>query len=210
MIPHRTPFFLPYIYPSLTWRLTPSEKKLYLTFDDGPVPGPTDYVLNELSRRNAKATFFCIGDNVRKHPSLLRSIITAGHAIGNHTFNHLNGWRTADDLYLDNIRKCDEEIAQHTGNTSALFRPPYGKIRFSQIRKLRSHKIIMWDVLTKDYDRTFNPSVILQRSINASRYGSVVVLHDSMKADGNVRKVLSPFMDHFASLGYTFCAIPTS
>src|SRR5688500_18173767 len=122
MIPHRTPFFLPLIYPSLVWRMSSEKNELYLTFDDGPMPGPTDFVLEELNKVSARATFFCIGDNIRKHPELFKKILSGGHAIGNHTFNHINGWKTKTKEYLDNIRLFDSHLPAGFPGTK-LFRP---------------------------------------------------------------------------------------
>ena len=123
-VPHRTPFFLPKLFPSLTWRIQNERKELYLTFDDGPVPGPTEFVLDTLASRNIKATFFCIGDNIRKHPEVFKKIIEQGHAVGNHTFNHLNGWKTNSPLYVENIKKCDDIIKENAPQTSNL-KPNY-------------------------------------------------------------------------------------
>src|SRR5690349_13634049 len=151
MIPHRTPFFLPLIYPSLTWRMPSDENDLYLTFDDGPVPGPTEFVLDTLAKKSAQGTFFCIGDNIQKRPDILTSIVAAGHAVGNHTVNHLNGWKTTAREYLQNVRDFDA-IAQQAGLEvqTRLFRPPYGRITWKQIRLLSEYQIIMWDSLSQD------------------------------------------------------------
>ena len=128
---HRTPFILPMLYPSLTWRIPSNGKQLFLTFDDGPVPGPTEFVLDVLRSFNIKATFFCIGDNIKKHPDIFTSIVTAGHKVGNHTYNHLNGWKTARTSYVKNVEDCNKQIAQYSPTDSAdthIFRPPYGRI----------------------------------------------------------------------------------
>jgi len=206
MIPFKTPFILPLLYPSLLWRI-PAEKKIYLTFDDGPVEGPTQFVLDSLSPYNAKATFFCIGDNVRKHARVFQQITNSGHAVANHTFNHLSGWKTSDEVYVENIKACDAEL-QKNGRATKLFRPPYGKIKRSQIARLADYKIVMWDVLTHDYSPSLNCERGLRKSIAATTSGSIVVFHDSYKAEKNLQFMLPRYLDHFASRGYTFESIP--
>ena len=171
----RTPFFLPWLYPTLTWKIPTSSKEIFLTFDDGPVPGPTEFVLETLKKSNCKATFFSIGDNVEKHPAIYQQILAEGHAIGNHTYHHLKGWSFSDDEYLSSIMQCDDVL----GCKSQLFRPPYGRIKKSQIRKLHDYKIVMWDVLTSDYNKSISPERCLKGSIAATRPGSIVVFHDS-------------------------------
>lgn len=207
MIPHRTPFFLPLLYPSLIWRMPADKKELYLTFDDGPINGPTEFVLDELKKASAKATFFCIGDNIRKHPHIFKKIIDGGHAIGNHTFNHLNGWNTSIDLYLKNVALFDEQLSIANCHLSTMLRPPYGKITYKQIRALKHYKIIMWDVLSQDYSKYLAPENCLRNTISVTRPGSIIVFHDSLKAEKNLRYVLPRFISHFAERGYTFKAI---
>jgi peptidoglycan/xylan/chitin deacetylase (PgdA/CDA1 family) len=201
----RNPFFLPWLYPGLTWRLPATEKKLYLTFDDGPVPGPTEFVLDELARVGAKATFFCIGDNVRKHPAVYAKVLADGHGVGNHTFNHLSGWKTTHEEYISNIRLCDEVLKPQV---CKFFRPPYGRITRSQIAALSAYRIVMWDVLTNDYAQSLSPEACLRGSLAASRNGSIVVFHDSLKAEKNLRYVLPRYLDHFISKGFTFHPLP--
>lgn len=204
----RSPFFLPWLYPGLTWRIASAEKVIYLTFDDGPVPGPTEFVLDQLSRTKAKATFFCLGDNIRKNGSVFRRIIDKGHAVGNHTFHHLNGWKYATDNYRSDVQLCREEMLKGgmTGQTN-LFRPPYGRITRSQIACLTDYHIVMWDVLTNDYARNLSPERCLRGSLDAARPGSIVVFHDSLKAEKNLTYVLPRFLDHFGSQGYRFNAL---
>jgi peptidoglycan-N-acetylglucosamine deacetylase len=207
IVPHRTPFFLPLLYPSsLIWRIPTNENELYLTFDDGPVNGPTEFVLEELARRNVHGTFFCIGDNVMKHTDVFRKIKAAGHGIGNHTFNHLNGWKAADKQYLENIDQCEKQIGESGGRPVSipLFRPPYGRIKRSQIKALSKYRIVMWDVLSIDYDKSLSPERCLKNSIAATRPGSIVVFHDSFKAERNLSHALPRFLDHFLSKGYQF------
>lgn len=181
------------------------EKEVYLTFDDGPVPGATDFVLDTLTTFNASATFFCIGDNVRKHDAEFRKVSAAGHAIGNHTFNHLNGWQTPDATYFENVQLCQRQLLSQRGNHGGnLFRPPFGRISRSQIKLLKDYRIVMWDVLTFDYDRSLSPAKCLQGSLAAVRPGSIVVFHDSVKAEPNLRYVLPRFMEEMLSRGYNF------
>lgn len=196
----RTPSVLPIVYPSLLWRINTTQKDLYLTFDDGPIHGPTDFVLDTLRSFNAKATFFCIGDNVRKNPDQYKKIIDAGHAVGNHTFHHLNGWRTSTEDYINNVEVCQ----QHLSRQPRLFRPPFGRIKRSQIEQLEKYKIVMWDVLTFDYDRSLAEEKCLRGAIGATRSGSIVVFHDSIKAEKNLTYVLPRFIEHCASKGYSF------
>jgi len=205
----RNPFFLPWLYPGLTWRLAPERKDLFLTFDDGPIPGPTDFVLDQLSRVNAKATFFCIGDNIRKHPEIFQRVLREGHAVGNHTYNHLSGWKTSVLAYSANVLQCTEEMEKCGPTKVELFRPPYGRITRRQISRLKEdYRIIMWDVLTNDYAQNLQQADCLRGSIAATRPGSIVVFHDSLKAEKNIMYVLPRFLDHFASKGFSFKALP--
>lgn len=212
----RIPFFLPKFYPSLLWRIATEEKEIYLTFDDGPVPGPTEFVLEELKKVSAKATFFCIGDNIRKHPDIFTKVLAEGHVIGNHTFNHLKGWSTALEKYLDNVLLCEEEIASQKSNINeglraglGYFRPPYGRITPNQIKSLKEkYQIVMWDVLTHDYSKNISRNNCLNGSIRATRPGSIIVFHDSLKAERNLTYVLPKFLEHFSSLGFKFKSLP--
>jgi peptidoglycan/xylan/chitin deacetylase (PgdA/CDA1 family) len=181
------------------------EKEIYLTFDDGPVPGPTDFALDTLKSFSATATFFCIGDNVQKHPDEFQKIVDAGHAIGNHSHNHFNGWKTSAAAYLENVQLCQHQLLiEGSGNTRNLFRPPFGRIRSSQIKLLNDYQIVMWDVLTFDYDRSFAAERSLKGSLAATRPGSIIVFHDSLKAEGNLRYVLPRFIEEMLLRGYTF------
>jgi peptidoglycan/xylan/chitin deacetylase (PgdA/CDA1 family) len=211
---HRTPFFVPWFYPGLLWRMSTHQKEIYLTFDDGPVPGATEFALHTLARFNAKATFFCIGYNIQKYPEIFRKIISDGHAVGNHTYNHLNGWTTDNDRYFLNIQVCHEEIVNqraalvtHNEEGSKLFRPPYGRITRKQIKGLDDYKIVMWDVLSFDYNKNIAPHSCLLHTVNATRPGSIVVFHDSYKAERNMAFVLPRFIEHFAEKGYAFKSI---
>lgn len=205
MIPHRTPFILPWVYPSLTWRIPSRENDLFLTFDDGPVSGPTEFVLDELGRHSIRATFFCIGDNIRKNPEIFSAILAGHHTVGNHTVNHLNGWKTSAQKYVENTRAFDA-IATGAGQkiTTNLFRPPYGRVTGKQIRMLTGYRIIMWDVLSQDYNRSLSPEKCLRRTIQACRPGSIVVFHDSYRAQQNMEYALPRLIDHFGGKGYRF------
>ena len=184
------------------------QKVIYLTFDDGPLPGPTEFVLDQLNRAKAKATFFCIGNNISKNGSVFRRVIDEGHAVGNHTFHHLSGWKSTRDNYLSNVQLCrDEMLNGGMTGPSNLFRPPYGRITRSQIAGLTDYRIVMWDVLTNDYARNLSPERCLRGTLEATRPGSIVVFHDSLKAERNMTYVLPRFLDHFGSLGYGFIAL---
>jgi len=187
------------LFPEILWRVPAKEKNLYLTFDDGPTPGVTEFVLDTLDQFNAKATFFCIGKNVTAHPELYATLLKKGHAVGNHTHNHLNGWETADELYYDNIAQCAEMV------NSNLFRPPYGKISLSQLHFLKTkYLVVMWDVLSGDFDAQLSPEKCLNNVLHHTREGSIIVLHDSMKAAPNLKFALPRAMEHFSKQGYSF------
>lgn len=196
------------IYPSLTWKIKTGDKKIYLTFDDGPVPGITDYVIEELAKNNIKGTFFCVGDNIKKHPETFSRLIKEGHSIGNHTYNHLNGWKNDNTTFLENVEKCQLLIKEHgylPNGGKPLFRPPYGKITRRQILALRDHyDIIMWDVLTRDYDQNLYPEKCLQNSIEITKAGSIVIFHDNFKAQKNLHYALPAYIEYFLKAGYEF------
>lgn len=213
MIPHRTPFFLPMIYPSLLWRFNTEAKELYLTFDDGPVEGPTEFVLETLAKASIKATFFCIGDNIRKHRKIFSNLVEAGHQVGNHTFHHVNGWKMNDFEYVREIELCEREFftdaVPEKKIETKLFRPPYGRIRRSQIRAVRDeYKIVMWDVLSVDYSKSLSRESCLRNTLNVVRPGSIIVFHDSVKAERNLMYVLPRFIESCLAKGYSFKIIP--
>ena len=202
----RTPWWLRRIYSSLIWQMPAGKEKiLYLTFDDGPHPVATPFVLDQLQKYRARATFFCIGKNVQEYPQLYSRVLTEGHRTGNHTQNHLNGWRTDDATYLQNVRDAARLI------DTDLFRPPYGRISFRQAALLRRapffYKVIMWDVLSADFDRELSPEQCANTVIRYGRPGSIIVFHDSEKAFDRVREALPAVLDHFTRLGYRFESI---
>ncbi len=202
----KTPFWLRLIYRSCTWRKPTQERVLYLSFDDGPHPEATPFVLAQLAIFNAKASFFCIGKNVQLHPPVYDSIIAAGHVVGNHTQNHMNGWKNKTANYIKEIQEATKSIR------SNLFRPPYGRISFAQIKALRSapslpQDIIMWDVLSGDFDTTINGEQCAQNVIQQAGPGSIIVFHDSAKAMDRLRIALPKVLLHFSNLGYEFKAL---
>lgn len=204
MFLHHSPFWLKAFFPGFIWRVPTQEKKIFLTFDDGPIPDITESVLETLARYKAKATFFCIGNNVKKHPEIYKQLLDNQHAIGNHTFNHMNGWKTEDAVYLDNIKQCEKQLNVPTN----LFRPPYGRIKKSQSRVVKSERdIIMWDVLSGDFSKEITQEICLRKSIQYTRPGSIVLFHDSVKAAPNMQYALPRFLEHFSNEGFTFEAM---
>jgi len=203
----KTPFWLRAIYPNCTWKIPVQEKVIYLTFDDGPDPEATPFVLANLKKFNAKATFFCIGNNVLKHPNIYESILKEGHKVGNHTYDHLNGWKTENNIYINNIKDAMNII------DSKLFRPPYGRITKSQIKILKQtdslpNQIIMWDVLSGDFDIQIDGEICAGNVINNTLPGSIIVFHDSQKAWDRMSIALPKVLEHFSNLGYRMELIP--
>ncbi len=179
-----------------------SAQNIYLTFDDGPVPGPTEFVLDTLRDFNARATFFCIGSNVVNNPGLYQRILSEGHATGNHTFTHPNGWKSDINYYVENI----EQAAIHIH--SDLFRPPYGRIKKKQADLvLQKYQVVMWDVLSFDYLTSVSPQQCYSNVIKYTRNGSIVVFHDSVKAFRNVEKVLPRYLKFLIDQGYKFATL---
>ena len=204
MFLHYSPFWLKAIYPRYIWHIPVKEDKIFLTFDDGPIPKITEFVLDQLRDFNAKATFFCIGDNVRKHPDVYQQLLNEGHSVGNHTYNHMNGWKTEDSVYNENISLCDQQL----GISTQLFRPPYGRIKRAQAKLLPTErKIIMWDVLSGDFSAQLSPEVCLSKSIKHTKPGSIILFHDSLKAANNMMYALPRFLEHFSQKGYKFEAL---
>jgi peptidoglycan/xylan/chitin deacetylase (PgdA/CDA1 family) len=181
------------------WTIDSDYKEIYLTFDDGPIPELTQSVLNLLHVFDAEATFFCVGDNVRKHPDVYEQILKRGHAVGNHTFSHLNGFKTETNEYLDNVAKAAELI------DSKLFRPPYGKLKQPQLNALLpDYKIILWDVLSYDFDISISPDECFGNVTQFTRNGSIVVFHDNQKARDNMLHALSLTLTYFSEKGFKF------
>jgi peptidoglycan/xylan/chitin deacetylase (PgdA/CDA1 family) len=199
----KTPFWLKKLYPTCLWNYPADAdaKKIYLSFDDGPHAAATPFVLDQLKKYNAKASFFCIGKNVIEEMDIYKRILTEGHRVGNHTFNHLNGWKTDSKIYLQNIEKARELI------DSDLFRPPYGRASAFQIRNLIDklhYKVVMWDVLSGDFDPSVSGKVAAERVIRKSRSGSIVVFHDSTKAFPVMQEALPLTLAYFYGEGYSF------
>ncbi|MBK7936179.1 MAG: polysaccharide deacetylase family protein [Lewinellaceae bacterium] len=195
----KTPKLLQALLPFYTWCMPASGKELYLTFDDGPIPEVTPWVLDTLRRYHARATFFCVGDNVQKHPEIFQRLLEDGHSVGNHTFHHLNGWQTEHVTYLHNVRRCARLVK------SRLFRPPYGRLMPRQREFLQRHyRIVMWDVLSGDYDINISPEQCLRNVTDNAQPGSIILMHDSLKAERNLRYVLPAALEYFAGQGYHF------
>ena len=208
LTPATTPPFVKKLFPNLVWELPTKEKTIYLTFDDGPTPKITEWTLSILKQYNAKATFFCIGKNIEDHPEIFNNIISEGHAIGNHTYDHLKGWKTSSKDYLKNIEKAQITIKAQTTKSSigSLFRPPYGQIRPKQIKELTQlgYKIVMWTVLAIDWDKTVSKEKCLENVISNTSSGSIVVFHDSNKASENMQYALPKVLEYFSKKGYVF------
>lgn len=199
----KTPRLIKRIFSEYIWSFDTNHKEIYLTFDDGPTPEITEWVLAQLKEYNAKATFFCIGDNIKKHPHIFQQIRTSGHQIGNHTYNHLKGWRTPTKNYIENTELCALEIRKHA-QQSLLFRPPYGKIKNKQAKLLlqKNYKIVMWDVLSKDYDTKLSTKECTQNVIQNIRPGSIVVFHDSIKAFPRLKESLIEVLQYLKENNY--------
>jgi peptidoglycan/xylan/chitin deacetylase (PgdA/CDA1 family) len=215
----KTPHCIRALAPDVLWQMPSSEKKLYLTFDDGPVPEVTSFVLEQLKKHRAKATFFCIGDNVRKHPDVFREVLDDGHTIGNHTIHHISGWQLSEEVYLEEVASCEKELktAKNKENENGidtgtkLFRPPYGKLKPSQYKKLKAqYQIVLWDVLSYDFDVNISGETVAENIINNAESGSIVVLHDSAKAFPRLKIALPKVLEHFSENGWKFESITQS
>ncbi len=202
----KTPDYVSKLFPKMLWNKDREENTCYLTFDDGPTPGVTDVVLDLLKAHNTKATFFCIGKNIEQHPVLFERIRTEGHTIGNHTHNHLNGWRTKTTTYIENTELAEEQISN---NPKKLFRPPYGKIRSGQAKGLleKGYSIVMWDVLSGDFDLSLNKKDCLTNVLVNTHNGSIVVFHDSEKAKDKLLWVLPQVLEDLKKRGISCAAL---
>ncbi len=187
---------------NLIWEIPTKKKEVYLTFDDGPTKELTGWILNTLNQFNAKATFFCVGNNVRTYPEIYQDIIQNGHSIGNHTFDHLNGWKVRTKEYLRNVIKCSDYV------DTFLFRPPYAKIKPLQIEGLKNRfSIVLWSVMSYDYDQKISVDKCLDNVVNHSKRGSIIVFHDNVKAKENLMYTLPRFLEHLSKKRYSFRAL---
>jgi peptidoglycan/xylan/chitin deacetylase (PgdA/CDA1 family) len=199
----RLPSFLRWIYPNAIWNLPSERKVVYLTFDDGPTPVVTEKILTLLEDYQAKATFFCIGKNIEQQPELFKLVKSKGHHIGSHTYSHINGWKSNSTDYLTDYQK-GRELA-----SSNLFRPPYGRILLNPLQTIQKQdKVIMWDILSKDYDASLTPETVLNNVLRNIKPGAIIVFHDSEKAKKNVLAVLPQLLQYLKQQGYTMEAIP--
>lgn len=196
----KTPWWLKKIYPECVWQMPAGQKKIYLTFDDGPHPVATPFVLEQLKQYNAKGTFFCIGKNVDEYPFLYEEILDAGHAVGNHTYNHLNGWKSDDAVYMDNISQAKMRI------DSRLFRPPYGRATKFQLKLIKQQTFapIMWTVLSGDFDIQLSKEKCLKNVLKNTCDGSIIIFHDSAKAYERLQYALPGVLEHFCARGFQF------
>lgn len=204
----KPPVWLRVLFPNVTWKKK-SNNSIYLTFDDGPTPEVTDFVLQELKKYNAKATFFCIGENVKKYPEICRKVFADGHTLANHTMNHTKGWQVSNEIYLQEIKACNHTLQSiFPQKRFNLFRPPYGKISPSQIQKVTiENEIVLWDVLSCDYDESLSSNKVVENVIKYTQLGSIIVFHDSTKAFPRLKEALPIVLAHFSEKGFQFSAL---
>ena len=203
MIIHHVPQILQAAFAQYTWHKNRDSNEIYLTFDDGPVVGITDKVLTILEKFDVKATFFMVGDNVRKNPNLALQVQAAGHQIGNHTYYHIRGNKSTTEKYLEDFQRCQDVLQEVLGMDAKIFRPPYGRITFEQARFIRkTHELIMWDVLSGDYDRRIPAAKCLKKSIKHTRNGSIIVFHDQEKTVERLPILLTEFLHHAFDKGF--------
>jgi peptidoglycan/xylan/chitin deacetylase (PgdA/CDA1 family) len=206
------PSIIQWLIPSCTWRKEGQGKVIYLTFDDGPHPEITAWVMDELKKHQIKATFFCVGENLKKHTETAKQLLTDGHQIGNHTMHHIKGWKHKNDDYLRDIESCETEIREIHEQLDIekaqprLFRPPYGQIKPSQIKLLRNkgYEIIQWSDLSCDYDKHLNCEKSLSALVKNAKPGSIVVFHDSEKAEHQLKQILPSYLEAMLAEGFTF------
>ncbi|KAB1069681.1 polysaccharide deacetylase family protein [Tamlana haliotis] len=211
IVPVKTPLIVKKMFPNYIWDIATSDKTIYLTFDDGPTPEITNWTLDLLKKHQAQATFFCIGNNIQKYPEIFQDILEAGHTIGNHTFNHVKGWQTKTEDYITEVLKTQAIIDSETQNNTMtkLFRPPHGRIKNSQAKRLLAdqYKIIMWDVLSFDWDKSISEETCLNKVLSKASNGSIIVFHDSLKAAKNMQYALPKVLEYYSQKGYTFKAL---
>ena len=228
----RPPAWLRPVFPGSEWRGAPASPagrpRLYLTFDDGPIPEETPWVLDQLAAYGARGAFFCVGDNLARYPEIARAALAAGHRLGNHTQHHRSAWNTPRAEYLASVAECQKLLAeiqrsavgllpavedllpvkQLAGQDKPLFRPPYGRLTWPVLRQLRPHyRVVMWSLLTRDYDPDLAPERALRLALAATRPSDIVVLHDSRKASRSLRFLLPRLLAHYSELGYEFAAL---
>lgn len=205
----RTPFFLRLFYPNAVWRVPTRNKEMFLTFDDGPTPGVTEKVLEILDQHNAKAVFFCIASKALEHPELVTEILKRGHRVGNHSWSHPDGWKVSAAEYLSDVKVAEDCLRGIPGTEPEFFRPPYGHISRHLLGRLcTNHKVIMWDVMPGDFDERKTSDRCLSQAIAKSRQGSILVFHDSLKAESRLLPLLPKFLAHFVGQGFNFPLIP--
>lgn len=222
IIPAKTPGFVKALFPKFVWNIKTTKKELYLTFDDGPTPEITEWVLKTLKEYDAKATFFCIGKNIESNSNIFQNIMKDGHSAGNHTYQHSKGWKTKTKAYINEVEFTDSVINFQLQNSKLeilstlkplkLFRPPYGKFKSKQSTKLQKlgYKIIMWDVLSYDWDKSVSEETCLNNIISKAKEGSIIVFHDSVKASRNLKYTLPKVLEFYSNNGYEFKAISKS
>ena len=206
----QTPKFVTRLFPKQIWEYSNIKNTIYLTFDDGPIAEVTPWVLDQLADYQAKATFFCIGDNVVKHPAIFSKIVAASHGIGNHSYSHCNGWKTSLKEYVIDVEKCETVLRDHLPGFVPLFRPPYGRITPKQVSvlKTRGYQIVMWSILSKDYEQKISKQQCLENVLQHIKPGSIVVFHDSLKAFKNLQYTLPKVLEHCTKKGWQCQALP--
>lgn len=201
---HKTPKIIQKSFPGYHWKV-PNSDAIHLTFDDGPVPGVTDWVLDHLEPEDIPATFFCVGDNIQKHPDEFQTLINKGHKAGNHTHNHLDGWKTRSNNYLENIARCDRLLPEHM----RMFRPPYGRMNVKSAGILKKERaVVMWDILIGDFMANLNPTTVVKRCVKLLEPGSIVLFHDSLKAEAQMKRILPLFIEEALNKGFKFKQLP--
>jgi peptidoglycan-N-acetylglucosamine deacetylase len=198
----KTPKFIQNLFPGFVWRVPTPDPVIYLTFDDGPIPQVTPWVLDLLSQYGAKGSFFCVGHNIDKHPQVFQRVVAEGHAVGNHTYNHVSGWASDNVPFFHNVRRCAKLV------NSAFFRPPYGKLKPRQTQFIQRHyQIVMWDVLSGDFDESITKEQCYLNVIKNAGPGSIIVFHDSLKSEEKLRYALPKVLEFFSKKGYAFEAL---